>query len=220
MFSHPRLPSRARHPDWSPDGEWQDYGLDGPGDATAIWVSRIDGSDARRLVDCRAPCGFADDPAWSVDGTNIAYWRNGDDELQAIHVLDVESGEESLIAVRGAPGEGPIRPRWSPDGTKLVVEIEQYSDDGEYLASGTWASSISTRKLPCSRPSPRASHSLATQIGTRTRMRSSSRPITRNTVLADRGSGPALHHSPRRHRPTPTDRAHCRRAVHRPARVG
>ena len=126
--------SRARHPDWSPDGEWLAYRLDGPGDATAIWVSRIDGSGARRLVDCRAPCGFADDPAWSVDGTNIAYWRNGDHELQAIHVLDVESGEESLI-IPGAPGEGPIRPRWSPDGTKLVVEIEQYSDDGEYLAS-------------------------------------------------------------------------------------
>jgi Tol biopolymer transport system component len=125
---------RARHPDWSPDGERLAYRLDGPGDATAIWISRIDGTDARRLVDCRAPCGFADDPAWSPDGTSIAYWRNGDDEAQAIHVMDVESGEESAI-ISGGPGEAPIRPRWSPDGTQVVVEIEKYTAEGDYLTS-------------------------------------------------------------------------------------
>ena len=126
--------SSARHPDWSPDGEWLAYRLDGPGEATSIWISHIDGSDARRLVDCRAPCGYADDPAWSPDGTSLAYWRNGDDEVQAIHVVDIESGEESAI-IAGGPGQAPIRPRWSPDGTRLVVEIEQYSNDGEYLSS-------------------------------------------------------------------------------------
>lgn len=123
------MAAQIRHPDWSPDGKWLTYRVDGPGSATAIWISREDGTGARKLVDCQAPCGFVDDPAWSPDGTRIAFWRNGDDEAQAIHVVDIDSGVDTAV-IRGKTGEGPIRPRWSPTGDRLVIEIERYDTGG------------------------------------------------------------------------------------------
>jgi dipeptidyl aminopeptidase/acylaminoacyl peptidase len=121
--------AKARHADWSPDGNWLVYRVDGPADTDTIWISRVDGAEARQLVDCDSPCLFVDDPAWSPDGTRIAFWRDGGDEGQAIRVVDVASGAVTSV-ISGSPGEGPAQPRWAPAGDRLVIEIELHDTSG------------------------------------------------------------------------------------------
>lgn len=121
--------SRARHPDWSPDGQRLAYRTDEPDGTTALWTSALDGADRRLITDCEAPCWYVDDPAWSPDGTRMAFWIGPQADEQRIRIIDVRSGEV-LADVPGAPLHGPIGPRWSPDGRRLVVEVGRFTADG------------------------------------------------------------------------------------------
>lgn len=129
----PDGPALARHPDWSPDGSRITFVVDEADGTRDTWVANWDGSDAKRLVDCRAPCRDADNPAWSPDGTRIAFDRidnvDGRNPGSKVQVVDVATGAiTTLLATKGA--EYAIGPRWSSDGRSLVVVVDRYIDDG------------------------------------------------------------------------------------------
>ena len=129
----PRGSSNPHHPDWAPDGGRLAYTTDEADGTSDIWIADRDGANQRRLVDCQAPCVYADDPAWSPDGTKIAYWTNDDDRsssTQVIRVADVATGA-IVVEIRAADLEGPVAPRWSPDGLRLAVEIGRYAAEAD-----------------------------------------------------------------------------------------
>jgi len=112
------------HPDWSPDGRRLAFSvtdLDGTKD---LWVADLDGSNAQRIVDCQAPCAWADDAAWSPDGTAIAFQRTvarGAARTSTIERWDV-SAKTARVLVTATDGMTFYAPRWSPDGRALVAE--------------------------------------------------------------------------------------------------
>jgi Tol biopolymer transport system component len=136
----PSGPENALHPDWSRDGLGLAFAADDPDGTRDVWISDWDGSNARLLVDCVAPCRDADSPAWSPDGLRIAFTRidnvdghNPGSELQVVVVL---TGEITTVAAtQGA--EYATEPRWSPDGRSLVATITRYIDDGNDTATTT-----------------------------------------------------------------------------------
>jgi Tol biopolymer transport system component len=121
---------RPHHPDWSPDGTRLLYVTDEADRTSDIWVAGLDGSGARKVVDCVAPCSFAEDPTWSPDGSKLAYWTNGTDSpVQQIHIADVATGATTAIVDAG-PLTGPVSPKFSPDGRRLLFEVGTYQPAG------------------------------------------------------------------------------------------
>ncbi|NQX13462.1 PD40 domain-containing protein [Microbacteriaceae bacterium VKM Ac-2855] len=126
----------AKHPDWSPDGMSLAFVYAGE-----IWVSNVDGSEQRTIASCGRDCFSLDYPAWSPTGDHIAFTRysgpalnGGPPSTSAIDVVDVDSGNvrttvetERLTLVD--------QPRWAPDGDRMVVQLEQFADDGTETGS-------------------------------------------------------------------------------------
>lgn len=117
--------------DWSPDGRTLAFvRRDTQTNTTDIWTIARDGSGARRLIDCVAPCESAEDPAWSPDGTRIAYWTTGDSDItQRIVIADSATGRV-LQTIQADAYVGPTHPRWSPDGRSLAVTAGHYVGRG------------------------------------------------------------------------------------------
>lgn len=113
------------HPDWSPDGERimvNSVETDGTED---VWSANVDGSDAVRLVDCVAPCVWADEAAWSPNGTKVAFQRLVVDEdvfRSTLEILDVTTGAVTVVLTMPEL-EVILAPRWSPNGERVVVEV-------------------------------------------------------------------------------------------------
>src|SRR6266702_1593608 len=120
------------HPDWSPNGQRIAFQVE-PGDRQDLWIVNADGSGARRLVSCDAPCDTTNDPAWSPDGQKILY---GQDDLPAgpggvptrfeFKVLEMTSARVTTVFSEhdGLPVEGA---RWSPDGQQIVFRRARLS---------------------------------------------------------------------------------------------
>jgi Tol biopolymer transport system component len=136
----PEGPSRALHPDWSPDGSRLAFSNDEADGTRDLWLAAGDGSDPKRLLDCVAPCRDADGAAWSPDGGRIAFVRidlvDGRNPGSTLNLLDVASGEVTTVASTDG-ADYLAGPRWSPDGTRLVVGIDTFTDDGNDTATIT-----------------------------------------------------------------------------------
>jgi Tol biopolymer transport system component len=121
---------RPHHPDWSPDGTHLAYVTDEVDKTSDIWVAALDGSGQRKVIDCVAPCLFAEDPTWSPDGSRLAYWTNGSDSpVQQIRIADVATGA-TVAVVDAGPLTGPVNPKFSPDGHHLLFELGTYQPSG------------------------------------------------------------------------------------------
>jgi Tol biopolymer transport system component len=79
--------------------------------AAALWVSNLDGSNARQVVNA-ANAGY---PTWSSDGNNIAYnlYPNGALPPQIWRVTKDGTGATEI-------GLG-VRPAWQPGGSAIVI---------------------------------------------------------------------------------------------------
>jgi Tol biopolymer transport system component len=112
------------NPDWSPDGQHIVFAMS-DGERDDLWVADADGSDAHRLLDCRARCRWLDDPAWSPDGKRIAYSRTVERaDGWGIGTLETVSVVSGKVRVELGPWKRAFTSgsRYSPDGRQLVFE--------------------------------------------------------------------------------------------------
>jgi Tol biopolymer transport system component len=122
-----RLPGKlGDSPEWSPDGQWvasntSQYGdIFASEDGSAIYITKSDGSQRRRITD---QGGYLY-PTWSPDSTHIACYRYADD---GIYIFNVECflrkekcDPESTFLTKGRS------PDWSPDGKRIAYESLDY----------------------------------------------------------------------------------------------
>jgi dipeptidyl aminopeptidase/acylaminoacyl peptidase len=131
-FAFPAAPlGTEEHPDWSPDGSRMVFTIQ-PGDDTEdIWLGDVATGQVRSLVDCIAPCHWADEPAWSPDGTQVAFQRAidvGGHLVSTLELLDPATGSTKVLLT--APAKTVyLAPRWAPDGAHLAVEVLQLPED-------------------------------------------------------------------------------------------
>ena len=112
------------NPDWSPDGLRLVFAVT-IDDRDHLWTVDADGSGAKELVDCEAPCLFVDDPAWSPDGASVLYSRNEEVDGKSVATLETVRLADGHIDVllTAAPVDFFAGARWSPDGRSIVLEV-------------------------------------------------------------------------------------------------
>jgi len=106
---------------WSPDGTeiaWFDY-VEGGGD---IWITKPDGSKARRLTDHPAEDWW---PAWSPDGRKLAFQSRRDGNFE-IYAINADGSGMMRLTTNGADDE---EPKWSPSGGRIAFSSLR---DGHY----------------------------------------------------------------------------------------
>lgn len=98
-------------PSVSPRGDRLAFSSTRTGDRT-IWVSRLDGSDARQVT---AGTAFDERPQWSPDGSSIAFVSSREGQ-RGIWTVPAEGGPPRRVVSANALGTIT----WSPDGREIV----------------------------------------------------------------------------------------------------
>ena len=129
------LPGDQIHPDFSPDGASLAF-IVATADSGTVWTSNADGSDAKEVAGCAAPCLHYDYVDWSPDGAELLLLRYngpaGEGGLPASSTLvrlDLATGE-SVDLVTSEPFTFFNNPRWSPDGTSYCINLLSGDDTG------------------------------------------------------------------------------------------
>lgn len=116
--------------DYSPDGQWvlfyrsahpdPDPHTDG-----ALWVVRIDGSDAHAVSGDAHPADWA---RWSPDGREILFASERLSPEGAIWANSIDGLSLRKVFVDAA-GRFPITPTWSPDGSHVLFALDPTNDE-------------------------------------------------------------------------------------------
>jgi len=129
-------PADDSHPGWSPDGsriifnssrDTPDPKLDWWEQYHNIYTMNLDGSDVRRITNCRTVCTF---PSYSPDGRRIAYRK----VIAAPGFYDdaklTLANTDSEVFVANSDGSNEVDlsnsaaydawPSWSPDGSRII----------------------------------------------------------------------------------------------------
>jgi Tol biopolymer transport system component len=120
------------HPEWSPDGTRLLFTVTENEETEDIWLADAATWEARRVVDCVAPCTSADEPAWSPDGSTIAFQRLVEQDggfTSTLELLDVATGATRVV-LEAPARRGILAPRWAPTGDRIVVELLELAGDG------------------------------------------------------------------------------------------
>ena len=83
----------------------------------AVWVARIDGTQAKKIADGAAP-------ELSPDGKQLAFHTQqaiGQPAHRQIAVADLATGAVTIL--KNIPSDNCLQPRWSPDGSKLLFYL-------------------------------------------------------------------------------------------------
>ena len=104
--------------DWSANGQWVVFYVEGPADKRGLWLRNPDGVNLVHLTR-----GTDADPVWSPDGRRIAFVRDREGNLD-IHVVKrpndgtwLDPVEEFRLTQDGSEDSSPA---WSPDGKALA----------------------------------------------------------------------------------------------------
>jgi Tol biopolymer transport system component len=140
-------------PDWSPTGDRIAFVVDTwpePEATRDLWVVGADGSNARRVYDCAAPCIVASYPAWSHDGDDLLFTSWDHDERgvdgSRLQLLDLTTDQVTTLATTSG-AEYLFYPRWSPDARQVVAELDTYSsisDEATLVSTGVVVVDLAT----------------------------------------------------------------------------
>lgn len=118
-------------PRLSPDGSQIAFHRERLEDGGEIWISRADGSDARRITDL-PPDTVGVQPTWTPDGSHLVYVRVSENGAKTdLHIIAVDGNDDRYIT----PG---FNPEISSDGTQIVYENE----------GAIWITSIDGQETP------------------------------------------------------------------------
>lgn len=114
------------YPSISPDGSKIAYKAN-----QGIWVSDIDGSNAKQLT---TPDEFYSDnfPSWSPDGSQIVYESDAEKNYNnsEIYIMDIDGSNKTRLTEHEAEDE---RPSWSPDGETIIFNSDRDEDGSSEL---------------------------------------------------------------------------------------
>ena len=155
---HASLDGWQQHPDWSHDGRRIAFSADMTEGGQDLWVVNADGTGARKLYDCQAPCGWSDQPAWSPDDRTIAFVSADHvgevDSVAYVDTIDVQTGEHRRI-LQAPKLAWCYVPRWAPDGHRLVIECDIFKTarfDEDEVTARTVGIVDTTASKPAFRP--------------------------------------------------------------------
>lgn len=135
-----------RSPQFSPDGHSLAYLSDESG-ADNIWVSRLDGSDARQIT--FETHAMIAGPAWAPDGESIAAVLTYSDIFRVrnseIHRYALDGSFDERIVSPPESGKDVQEPRFSPNGSDLYY-TERISGD-HYVYMNTTLKNFAVNRL-------------------------------------------------------------------------
>jgi Tol biopolymer transport system component len=111
----------AGEPEFSPDGQFIAFqqfpnGI-GPGQRSAIFVMRADGTHMRQVTDIALDAGH---PEWSPDGSRIIFNNDLTQGVGDIFTIRPNGTRLTQLTDVTPLGEADFRPDYSPDGTRIV----------------------------------------------------------------------------------------------------
>ena len=128
-------PGDQIHPDFSPDGASLVF-IVATADSGTVWTANSDGSDAKEVAGCDAPCLHYDYADWSPDGAELLLLRydgpageGGIPASSTLVRLDLATGETSDL-VTSEPNTFFNNPRWSPDGASYCLNLLSGDETG------------------------------------------------------------------------------------------
>ncbi|HCE21159.1 MAG TPA: hypothetical protein DF282_01430 [Hyphomonas sp.] len=126
-----------RSPQFSADGQFLTYLSDESG-ADNVWVSRVDGSEARQIT--QESHAMIAGPAWAADGKSIAAVKTYSDIFRVrnseIHLYNLDGTSDEIIVSPPQSGKDVQEPRFSPDGRYLYYTERIGGDHYVYMNTG------------------------------------------------------------------------------------
>ena len=130
-------PATQRSPQFSPDGKSLVYLSDETG-ADNIWVSALDGSNARQIS--KEALAMITGPAWAHDGRSIVATKTNPSvfemKMSELRRFSLEGKPEEVLVQPPASGKDVQEPRLSPDGRYLYYTERKGGEHYVYLNTG------------------------------------------------------------------------------------